>query len=85
MKLLDTIAAISTPHGKGGVAVLRVSGQEAVAIASRVFVPKSGKALGDCTVRSAIYGTILVIGHLYSPLRLNIDDVPIQTKLHSDL
>ena len=59
MKLLDTIAAISTPHGKGGVAVLRVSGQEAVAIASRVFVPKSGKALGDCTVRSAIYGTIL--------------------------
>ena len=59
MKLLDTLAAISTPHGKGGVAVLRVSGQEAVAIASRVFVPKSGKALGDCTVRSAIYGTIL--------------------------
>ena len=24
-----------------------------------MFVPKSGKALGDCTVRSAIYGTIL--------------------------
>ena len=45
MELLDTIAAISTPHGKGGVAVLRVSGAEAVEIASRVFVPKSGKTL----------------------------------------
>ena len=59
MKLLDTIAAISTPHGKGGVAVLRVSGSQAIEIASRVFVPKSGKALGECAVRSAIYGTIL--------------------------
>jgi len=26
MNQLDTIAAISTPYGKGGIAVLRVSG-----------------------------------------------------------
>lgn len=59
MELFDTIAAISTPHGKGGVAVLRVSGQEAVAIASRVFVPKNGKTLSDCASRMATYGAIL--------------------------
>lgn len=59
MELLDTIAAISTPHGKGGVAVLRVSGAEAVEIASRVFVPKSGKTLAECGSRMAIYGDIL--------------------------
>lgn len=59
MKLLDTIAAISTPNGRGGVAMLRVSGTDAVNIASRVFLPKNGKSLTDATPRMAIYGTIL--------------------------
>ena len=59
MELLDTIAAISTPHGKGGVAVLRVSGADAVAVASRVFVPRSGKQLNEGKPRVATYGAIL--------------------------
>ncbi len=59
MELFDTIAAISTPHGKGGVAVLRVSGAEAVSIASRVFSPKNGKALAECAPRTVTYGAIL--------------------------
>lgn len=59
MELLDTIAAISTPHGKGGVALLRVSGAEALSVASRVFVPKNGKALQDLIPRMATYGAIL--------------------------
>ena len=59
MELLDTIAAISTPHGKGGVAMLRVSGAEALAIASRVFVPKNGKQLHEQASRVATYGAIL--------------------------
>ena len=45
MNHLDTIAAISTPYGKGGIAVLRVSGSEAADVAQKVFVPKSGKKL----------------------------------------
>jgi tRNA modification GTPase len=32
---MDTIAAISTPHGIGGIAVVRLSGPDAFAIASR--------------------------------------------------
>lgn len=55
----DTIAAVSTPRGKGGVALLRVSGPEAVAIASRVFRPKNGKCLADAAPRMAVYGEIL--------------------------
>ena len=35
----DTIAAIATPLGEGGLAVLRVSGPQAFAVADRVFVP----------------------------------------------
>ena len=38
-----TIAAIATPVGEGGLAVIRVSGSEALAIADRCFVP-AGKA-----------------------------------------
>src|SRR5260221_10432440 len=37
MTLEDTIAAISTPVGEGAIAVLRVSGNEAKAIVSRIF------------------------------------------------
>lgn len=35
----DTIAAISTPSGKGGLAVIRVSGQHAIEITQRIFKP----------------------------------------------
>jgi tRNA modification GTPase len=42
----DTIAAIATPPGEGGIAVIRVSGKEARQIAARVFRPKRG---GDPT------------------------------------
>ena len=37
-----TISAISTPSGSGGVAVIRLSGQNALSIAEKMFIP-SGK------------------------------------------
>lgn len=33
----ETVAAIATPSGEGGVAIIRISGKEAVAVAERVF------------------------------------------------
>ncbi len=36
----DTIAAIATPLGEGGLAVLRLSGAQALAVADRVFRPR---------------------------------------------
>lgn len=41
MSLNDTIAAIATPLGEGGLAVLRISGPEARAIADKVFIGKA--------------------------------------------
>lgn len=35
----DTIAAIATPVGEGGLAVIRVSGKQALAVADRCFAP----------------------------------------------
>lgn len=54
----DTIAAISTPHGKGGVALLRVSGDEAVSVCEKVFEPRNGKKLSEVPPRTAVYGRI---------------------------
>ncbi len=56
---MSTIAAVSTPRGKGGIAVIRISGEEAVAVAGRMFLPKSGKAVSALPNRQAVYGDIL--------------------------
>ena len=60
MNINDTIAAISTPHGKGGVAVIRISGADAVAVAERVFLPKSGKTLRELAPNMTVYGDIMM-------------------------
>ncbi len=69
MNLFDTIAAVSTPYGKGGIAVIRISGSEAIDIAQRVFVPKSGKALSELECNKMTYGEIFMPGQA-----LSIDD-----------
>ena len=37
MNFDDTIAAVSTPAGKGGISIIRISGADAVKIADKVF------------------------------------------------
>ena len=54
----DTIAAISTARGKGGVALLRISGPDAISVCEKVFLPKSGKKLSEYAPRTAIFGSI---------------------------
>ena len=56
--LYDTIAAVSTPRGKGGIAVIRISGKDALCIASSVFVKKDGAAFSSFPERRAVYGNI---------------------------
>lgn len=38
MNLEDTIAAISTPPGEGGIGIIRISGPETLDVASRLFI-----------------------------------------------
>ena len=59
MNVFDTVAAVSTPRGKGGIAVIRISGADAIAVGEKVFSPKSGKPLTECASRVATYGAIL--------------------------
>ncbi len=58
----NVIAANSTPPGKGGVAVIRMSGDGSFEIARRVFLPFSGKSLDEYRPRTQIYGYILYNG-----------------------
>lgn len=48
----DTIAAVASPAGTGAVALLRVSGNDALAVALRVFRG------GELSPRRAVFGTV---------------------------
>lgn len=52
----STICAISTPGGVGGLAVIRISGSEAITIADRIW---HGKSLATCDSHTAHLGWIL--------------------------
>lgn len=54
-----TIAALSTPAGEGGIAVIRISGEDAVSIADKVFCAFNKKALSTLSGYSAAYGEII--------------------------
>lgn len=73
MLINDTIAAISTPYGKGGIAVLRISGEDALNVADLVFKPENHKKFSSGEVGKYRYGSIV------EPVA---DDVPdIQNRL----
>ena len=56
----ETICAISTAPGIGGIAVIRVSGQDAIAICDALFQPgESGKRLAKRGANTLAYGRIV--------------------------
>ncbi len=54
----DTIAAISTPPGKGGVAIIRISGHNALEIGAEIFKPSGGSSFENAKPRIQIRGNI---------------------------
>ncbi|WP_462410040.1 tRNA uridine-5-carboxymethylaminomethyl(34) synthesis GTPase MnmE [Neobacillus sp. Marseille-QA0830] len=58
---MDTIAAISTPMGEGAIAIVRLSGDEAIPIADKLFSGVGGKRLIDMASHTIHYG------HLHDP------------------
>lgn len=55
----DTIAAISTPMGEGAIAIVRLSGDEAVQIADRIFQSPNGKRLVNEASHTIHYGHLV--------------------------
>ena len=68
MIVSDTIAAVATPHGTGGISVIRVSGPDAFAVCDRIFRNPKGKTLEQAKSHTILYGHITDNGK-------NIDEV----------
>lgn len=59
MKEFDTICAIATPIGEGGVAIIRISGEKALEIASEIFAPKNDYDIKNMKTYTMKYGNIV--------------------------
>jgi tRNA modification GTPase len=55
----DTIAAISTPAGEGGIGIVRLSGADAVKIAGGMFFSRKGKTLAGLKSHRILHGFII--------------------------
>ena len=55
---MKTIAAIATPLAEGGISVIRISGENAIGIAEKVFRPVSEKKVSEMKGYTAAYGEI---------------------------
>jgi tRNA modification GTPase len=57
----DTIAAISTPLGEGGIGIIRLSGKNSIEIAEKIFSSPKKRTLQKMKSSSVIYG------HIHNP------------------
>src|SRR6476620_3525994 len=55
----DTIAAISTPSGEGAIAIVRLSGENAIKIADKEFKSIKGKRLHEAMTHTIHYGHLV--------------------------
>ena len=74
----DTIAAISTPLGEGGLAVVRVSGPAALEVADRCFGPAgaSSSKPSDAPSHSVHFGRVCDQGRLADEVLLTVLRAP---------
>ena len=74
----DTIAAIATPPGEGGLAVLRLSGPRALAIADRCFAPagKRNRLPSAADSHTLQFGKILRAGEVIDEVLLAVLRAP---------
>ena len=56
--MAQTIAAVATAVAPAGVSMIRISGDESLEVASRVFVPAGKKTLFDCKGYEALFGAV---------------------------
>lgn len=72
MILQETIVALATPSGAGAIAVIRLSGKDAITIASQVFQSVSGKDLSKQKTHTIHLGHIVDAGKTYDQVLVSI-------------
>ena len=68
----ETIVALATPSGAGAIAIIRMSGKEAIVIASQVFQSVSGKDIIKQKTHTIHLGTIVDGTKIYDQVLLSI-------------
>jgi tRNA modification GTPase len=78
MTLDDTIAAIATPLGEGGLAVVRLSGPQTLAVADKSFLPVGKNSLkpSAATTHTIHYGKIVRHGRSVDEVLLAVMRAP---------
>ncbi len=78
MFLDDTIAAIATPLGEGGLAVLRISGADALKVADKSFVPagKKYKRPSEAETHTIHFGKIIRNGKTIDEVLIGVMRAP---------
>ena len=69
---MSTICAISTPNAVGGISVIRISGNDAVNIAEKIFVPFSKKPVSQMCGHTCAYGKIVFNGRTIDDALLTV-------------
>lgn len=68
----DTIVALATPSGAGAIAIIRMSGRDAITIASNVFQSVSGKDITQQKTHTIHLGTIVEDAKIYDQVLISI-------------
>ncbi len=55
----DTICAVSTPPGEGGIGIIRMSGENALSIAKKIFKPHTDKDVSLAATHTLHYGHVI--------------------------
>ena len=72
----DTIAAVSTPPGEGGIGIVRISGKEAFKIADKVFVSSGGAKPSSYSNATVHHGFINKGGEVVDEVLLTVMKSP---------
>lgn len=68
----ETIVALASPSGAGAIAVIRISGKDAIGIAEQVFQSVSGKSISQQKTHTIHLGHIVDEGKVYDQVLLSI-------------
>lgn len=73
---MSTICALSTPNAVGGIAVIRISGENSRQLADRIFVSYSKKTVVDMAGHTCAYGKIVDKGETVDDVLLTVFIAP---------
>jgi tRNA modification GTPase len=76
MRAENTICAIATPPGNGAIAIIRLSGKEAISITDYLFASPSKKKLSEQAANTIHYGNLVYEGKIIDDVLVSLFRAP---------